>query len=398
MTLKVIFRTFPRIFYTRCSTTLSAGGIRQQFTNAENIQMSMYGSEFLHNIKEHLCVADEDPPNVQFNENGYLFLATENGAHILEENSKLQKELGAKVELLSPTQLKARHPWLNTSDIALASYGFQNEGWFDPWSLLSAFRKKATSLGARYIDGEVTGFDFSHVSPSECNSYGGCGRRVKGVQVAMLNSPEVNTVNCSYVIVAAGASSKEVGMMADIGLGTAEDQLDLPIPVEPRKRYIYVCHAPDGPLLDCPFVIQPDGSYFRREGLGGMYIMGKSPTEEQEPNCDKLTVDYDFFDEEIWPFVAHRAKAFENLKMKSAWAGYYDFNTFDQNGIIGYHPAYPNLLVATGFSGHGIQQSPAVGQAITELLLNNCTVSIDLSRMGFDRFRNNTPLLEKNII
>ncbi|XP_071948064.1 FAD-dependent oxidoreductase domain-containing protein 1-like [Antedon mediterranea] len=384
--------------YTRCASTLAAGGIRQQFSNAENIQMSMYSAEFLHNIKENLCVADEDPPDVQFNEHGYLFLATERGAHILQENHKIQRELGAKVELLSPTMLKERHPWMNTDDIALASYGYENEGWFDPWSLLSAFRKKAISLGAKYVDGEVSGFQYSEVKPNESMAYGGCGRRITGVKVRMLNSPETNVVNCSYVVMAAGPTSKEVGMLADIGCGPADGLLDLMIPVEPRKRYVYVCHAPEGPTLDCPFVIMPDGSYFRREGFGGMYIAGKSPPEDQEPSCEDLSVDYEWFNDQIWPNLANRVKAFECLKIKNAWAGYYDYNTFDQNGIIGYHPAYPNLVVATGFSGHGIQQSPAVGQAVTELIINGCTVSIDLTKMGFDRLWDGTPLIEKNVI
>lgn len=84
--------------------------------------------------------------------------------------------------------------------------------------------------------------------------------------------------------------------------------------------------------------------------------------------------------------------------MKSSWAGYYEYNTFDQNGIIGRHPYYPNLFIATGFSGHGIQQAPAVGRAISELILESRFCTLDLSKLGFERFVTLEPMKEKNII
>ncbi|XP_033642734.1 FAD-dependent oxidoreductase domain-containing protein 1-like [Asterias rubens] len=386
--------------YTRASTTLSVGGIRQQFSIPANVELSMYSVNFLKTIKEHLCVDDADPPDVQFNQGGYLLLASEQGAEQMMENHRMQREYGAMVELFTAKQLKSRFPWLNTEDVALASYGFENEGWFDPWSLLKAFKEKALSLGAQYINGEVNGFGCVQVprQGAEMAYYTGSGRRVKTVKIRMPNSPEVLQVQCSMVVIAAGAWSGEVAEMLDIGKGSEEDLLDVALPVVPRKRYAYVVHSPDGPVLDCPLVIDNSGTYLRREGLGGNYVCGRGPpTEEEEPHTDNLQVDYEFFEEKVWPHLAHRMPCMENLKVKSAWAGYYDYNTLDQNGIIGNHPAYPNLYMATGFSGHGIQQAPAVGLAVSDLILHGEISAFDLSDLSFDRVMQNKPLFEKCI-
>ncbi len=128
----------------------------------------------------------------------------------------------------------------------------------------------------------------------------------------------------------------------------------VPLPVEPRKRYVYCVHAPEGPGLNCPLVIDPSGTYFRREGYGGHYLCGRSPlNREMEPSIDNLDVDHDFFEEHVWPKIANRVDAFNNIKLHSAWAGYYDYNFWDQNAIIGRHPVHDNVYFATGFSGHG---------------------------------------------
>ncbi|XP_071501753.1 FAD-dependent oxidoreductase domain-containing protein 1-like [Diadema antillarum] len=387
--------------YTRASSVLSCGGIRQQFSVPENILMSMYSAHFLRNLKQNLCVDDADPPDIQFNPQGYLCLASEKGADIMRDNYKTQCELGAKIELLTAKKLQERFPWMNTEDVELGAYGLENEGWFDPYLLTKAFKHKAESLGARYCHGEVVGFECSQTSPglSAAELSAGEGKRIKSVKVRMPNSPEIIDVDCAMAVICAGAWSGQLASMLDIGRGTQKQLLDVPLPVEPRKRYVYVCHCPSGPGLDAPMVINQEGSYFRREGLGGNYIMGSGPrTDEEEPKTTDMNVDYDFFDEVVWPSISKTVPAFECLKLKSAWAGFYDYNTVDQNAIIGFHPAYPNLLMATGFSGHGIQQSPAVGQAISDLVFEGKFVEIDLTRMGFDRLVKRMPIREQCII
>uniref|UniRef100_A0A672ZR94 FAD-dependent oxidoreductase domain-containing protein 1 n=1 Tax=Sphaeramia orbicularis TaxID=375764 RepID=A0A672ZR94_9TELE len=384
--------------YSRASTVLSAGGIRQQFSLLENIHLSLASADFMRNINDHLFVLKEDPVDLQFNHSGYMFLANEQVAHIMEENYRTQRSAGAEVSLLSPTQVKEKFPWINTDGVALASYGLENEGWFDPWSLLNAFRRKAVSMGVVQCCGEVTGFKYKTNVVNSVDGEQMFIRRIQSVKVQMPNSLEYQPVECAIVVNAAGAFSGKLAEMLGIGSSPEDSIAGIPLPVEPRKRYIYVVHCPDGPGLDTPFLIDYSGVYFRREGLGGNYITGTSPEEDEEPDTSNLDVDHEFFVDKVWPSLAHRVPAFEKLKVTSAWAGFYDYNTFDQNGIIGVHPLINNMYFATGFSGHGLQQSPAVGRGVAELILDGNFRTLDLSGLSFRRILTQEPMLERNIV
>lgn len=335
--------------YQKASTCLSVGGLRQQFSVVENIQMSLYGADFLRNVKDHLG----NDVAVNFTPFGYLMLASEQGAEQLQENSKLQNTLGAKNEILTASRLKERFPWINTEGIAVGCHGLEKEGWFDPWALLWGFKKRAIEYGAHYTEAELVGFEFQKnphilaegIRPGE---YEGTDR----AYLKMKNG-EIRDVKFSIVIIAAGAQSGEVAKLARIGTG--KGMLSIPLPVEPRKRFVYVfqCENDRGPGINTPLTIDPTGTYFRRDGLGGNYLAGKSPLPSEEPSVDNLDVDHSYFDNSVWPNLAKLVPNFEAVKVKSAWAGFYEYNTFDENGIIGPHPYYNNMYIATGFSGHG---------------------------------------------
>lgn len=196
---------------------------------------------------------------------------------------------------------------------------------------------------------------------------------------------------------AAGARSGQIARQANIGNGSGT--LSTPLPVEPRKRFVYVftTQGENAPGPGTPLTVDLDGTYFRRDGMGSNFITGRSPNQHTEPAVNNLDVDHEFFETDIWPTLAKRCNAFESIKVCGSWAGYYEYNTFDENGIVGPHTFYKNLLIATGFSGHGIQQSPAVGRAISELILDGRFKSIDLSRLGFDRIASNRRMCESNI-
>ncbi|KAG8186200.1 hypothetical protein JTE90_008730 [Oedothorax gibbosus] len=381
--------------YTRSSSALSVGGIRQQFSLPENIELSLYSSEFLRNVKQHLSILDDDPPDISFQPHGYLFLATEAGAEQIIQNHRLQTELGAKIELYRPKQLKEKFPWLNVEGIELGAYGVENEGWFDPWALLSAFKKKACSLGANYVNAEVIGFEFEDRNPILGPERGDPLLRTNYMYVKD-DEGEVQCIEFAFLVVAGGAYSAEIARMLNIGTGRGP--LAVPLPVEPRKRYVYVFNCPNGPSLDMPLIVDPTGTYVRREGLGGKYICGRSPAAGEEPDVSNLEVDYNFFEKEVWPSLAKRVPAFEAVKVSSAWAGYYDYNTFDQNAIVGMHPYFPNIYFATGFSGHGIQMAPAIGRAMMELLIDKEYTTLDLKRFSMKRVFNDHPIYEQNIV
>uniref|UniRef100_H3CDP4 FAD-dependent oxidoreductase domain-containing protein 1 n=1 Tax=Tetraodon nigroviridis TaxID=99883 RepID=H3CDP4_TETNG len=398
--VKVVVVEKPSHHYSQASTVLSVGGIRQQFSLPENIYLSLASADFLRNINEHLDVLNEDPVDLQFNQSGYLFLASEGTAHIMEENYRTQRNAGAQVSLLSPAQVKETFPWINTAGVALASHaGLENEGWFDPWSLLNAFRRKSMSMGVFSCHGQVTDFKYTTNVVTTVDGDQLQLKRIHSVKVQMPRSLEYQPVECSLVVNAAGASSAKLAEMLGVGAASEDAVAGIAVPVEPRKRrYVYVVHCPEGPGLDTPLVIDPSGVYFRREGLGGHYITGASPSESQEPDANNLDVDHQFFEEKIWPHLANRVPAFERLKVTSAWAGFYDYNTFDQNAIIGLHPLINNMYFATGFSGHGLQHSPAVGRAVAELILDGSFQTLDLSALGFRRILTQEPMLERNVV
>jgi len=218
-------------------------------------------------------------------------------------------------------------------------------------------------------------------------------RRVRWVKVRLPNGT-VREIQCARLIMASGAATGDLFYdLMDAGK-SKEGLMAFPVPIEPRKRYVYTFHAPNGPPLATPMVVDPSGAYFRREGLGNVYLAGKSPEEHEEPPTTDLEVDHEWFQEKVWPLLAHRVPGFEALKMMGSWAGFYEYNVFDQNGIVGYHPILTNVCVAAGFSGHGIQHSLGVGRAIQELICEGEFQSIDLSKFDPLRVMMDKPIYE----
>ncbi|XP_015426823.1 PREDICTED: FAD-dependent oxidoreductase domain-containing protein 1 isoform X2 [Myotis davidii] len=378
--------------YSQASTGLSVGGIRQQFSLPENIQLSLFSVDFLRNIN----VRAVKFPLVELGLHCSLYTLILTNIHTGTRVSLRQE--GAKVCLMSPEQLQNKFPWINTDGVALASYGLEGEGWFDPWCLLQGLRRKVQSLGVLFCQGEVTRFSTSSSRMQTSSGNEVTMKRIHEVHVKMDHSLEYQPVECALVINAAGAWSGQVAELAGIGKGPPGTLEGTRLPVEPRKRYVYFWHCPEGPGLETPFMADTSGAYFRREGLGHNYVGGCSPTEEEEPDPGNLEVDHDFFQDKVWPHLAHRVPAFQSLKVRSAWAGYYDYNTFDQNGVVGPHPLVVNMYFATGFSGHGLQQAPAVGRAVAEMVLKGQFQTIDLSSLLFSRFYLGEKVEERNII
>ena len=351
--------------YSRASTPRSAGSIRQQFSTPENIRMSQFGMAFLRDLDRHLGV-DGDPVDVGYRENGYLFLASPEGVPVLEANHAVQRACDAAVELLDPAQLVAKFPWLATDGIAAGSFGTANEGWFDPHTLLMAFRRKARAQGVVYVEDEVLAID----------------RR--GGTVAAVTLASGGRIACGTMVCAAGPNAGRVAALAGVDL-----------PVAHRKRYVYVFDCKDR-FPKMPLVICPNGVWVRPEGAG--YVCGTSPDEADDPDCEDLELDYAMFEEVIWPTIAERVPAFEAIRLSNAWAGHYDYNTVDHNGIIGRHPEVTNLVFANGFSGHGLQQAPATGRAVSELILHGRFTTLDLSRFAYTRFAEGRLVHELNVV
>lgn len=351
--------------YRDCSTARSAGGIRQQFSTPENIAMSQVTLALFRRLKT-MFGAEAD---VAFREQGYLIMASADGEPTLAENVKLQQSMGADIALLGASGIETRFPWLSTDGAATASFGESGEGWFDPMSLANLFRKSAIANGAAIVSDRVAGFEIDG--------------RVRSVSLA-----GGGRIACGHVVNAAGPWAGELAALAGLAL-----------PVEPRKRHVYVidCREASEAMRLAPLTVDPSGVWFRPEGR--LFLCGRSPARDQEPPAAGLDdIDYGFFEQEVWPLLAARVPAFESVKVVNAWAGFYDYNTLDQNAVIGPHPRVPNFYFANGFSGHGAQQAAAAGRAVAELIARGAFQAIDLTRLGYERIAGNAPLPERNVI
>lgn len=355
--------------YATCSTGRSAGGLRQQFSTPENIAMSRVTLALIRELDAAARAEGKADSGLSFREQGYLILASESGKPVLAQNLETQKAAGADVVMLDAAGIAARFPWMTTDGLAAGTFGRSGEGWLDPVALMTYFRDSAIKAGVAIVKGKVEGIE--------------AGDRAKAVRLA-----DGRRIACGALVVAAGGATGKVAALAGIE-----------VPVEPRKRYVYVLDCRDAPdaLRKGPLTVDPTGVWFRPEGA--RFICGVSPEEKDEPDPSELeTIDHSVFEEQVWPVIAARVPVFEAVKVVSAWAGNYDYNTLDQNAIIGAIPEIPNLYVVTGFSGHGLQQSAAAGRAIAELITAERFTTIDLTRFGYERVLKNEPLRELNVI
>ena len=351
--------------YRQASSALSASSIRQQFSTEANIKISQFGIDFLRRVGQLLALGD-DVPDIALHERGYLFLASPTGAAALASNHRLQRACGAEVALMDVESLGRRFPWMSSTGLAAATLGLNGEGWFDGYSLLQAFKRKAIALGASYRRAAVSGLE----------------RRGQAIEAVRLD--DGTRIACATVVNAAGPRARLIAEMAGLAL-----------PVEARKRCVFVFDARTR-IADCPLVIDPSGVWFRPEGE--LFICGCPPPAGIDAETFDLEVDYFLFDDIIWPALAARVPAFAAVKVVNAWAGHYEFNTFDQNAILGPHPDVPNFVLANGFSGHGLQQSPAVGRAIAELIAFGGYRTLDLAAFAIERVLESRPLREANVV
>jgi FAD-dependent oxidoreductase domain-containing protein 1 len=339
--------------YQYAATTLSAASFRTQFSLPLNVRMSLFGASFLEAMADRVGLVRR----------AYLVLAGPQGEATLRANHAMQLAEGAKVAMFEGPQIAARFPWLNAADLACATLGLENEGWFDAYSLLRAVRSDAIARGARFLHDEGIAIDIA-------------AGRATGVRAT-----SGDCLAADHVVIAAGPASGRVA--ATIGI---------PLPVEPRKRTAFMIRAPlDGSAM--PLVFDTSGMWIRPEGDG--FICGISPSADNDPHPgDDFNPDMYLLEDPLWPILAHRIPALEQLRLQRAWAGHYDQCLLDHNAVIGPIPGISNLIVASGFSGHGVQHGPATGRAVSELIRFGEYRSLDLTPLGYQRVRDDHPMWE----
>lgn len=353
--------------YTNASTSHTNSCIRQQFSNPVNIRISRYGAHFINTFREQLG-GDPDIPNIFTDYFGYLYLAADDtrAAH-LRRSQALQAELGAATVIMSPDEISAAYPFLHVADIVCGSHNPVNEGYFDSGTMFESWRRKARDNGAEYVQAEVVDLEL-------------VDDRVRAIRLA-----GGHRVSCSTVVNAAGPRAVEVARLAGLRL-----------PVEPRKRFSFLFTAAEPLEATLPLTIDPSGIHVRSDGAA--YLVGCTPDPDPAVDYDDFTMDHNIFEEKVWPALAHRIPAFERLKVTARWAGHYAYNTLDQNVVVGRHPRVENFIFANGFSGHGLQQAPAIGRGVAELICHGDYRSLDLSSLGYQRIADNRPFGEQAII
>ncbi len=356
--------------YAKSATAHTNSCMRQQFSNELNIHISQFSADFVKNLSAYMG-NDERIPELFIQNYGYMYLAdNQNFASVLQESHAVQQKAGAATRLMTPEVIKQHYPFYNVDDIALGSINTVDEGYWDCNTVFDCWRRSAREHGVEFIDNEVVSIS-TNTQKNKVNSI-------------LLKTGE--TINCSKLVNATGTRGALTAQMVGID-----------IPIEPRKRYTWIFSAEKPLDQDLPLTIDPSGVHFRQDGKD-TYLAGGHSEYDPAVDYDDFIMDFSLWEEHIWPVIAHRIPQFEAIKVINEWAGHYDFNTFDHNAIVGPHTEIDNFIFLNGFSGHGLQQSPALGRGTAEFITYGEYRSLDLSPFHYERILNNTPLVEKAII
>jgi len=355
--------------YEFSSTAHTNSCMRQQFSAEINIRISQFAAEFVKNFRQFM---GDDPrvPDVVLQSYGYMYLAdTEAFASVLRDSQRTQQACGAGTRHMTAAEVGAAYPFYHLDDIIAANHNLIDEGYFDGNTLFDWWKRSAREKGVEYIANEVVAMT----------------RNAAGTKVESVTLKSGDIVSCGKVVNASGPRAVLTARMAGIE-----------IPVEPRKRYTFIFDAEQPLDRDLPLTIDPSGVHMRTDGQ--YYLAGCPPDTDGAVDYDDFVEDHDIWQDKVWPIIANRIPQFEAIKLVNSWAGHYAYNTLDQNAIIGPHSEVANFFFVNGFSGHGFQQSPAMGRGVSELLVHGEFRSLDLSDFGYQRIANNQPFVEKAVI
>ena len=331
------------------------------------IAQSEFGAEFVKNFKTYMGGGPELPqPIIQ--SFGYMYLAdTQSFADQLKIDQKMQSACGAGTKHMSRDEIAAAYPFYQLDDIIAGNHNLIDEGYFDGGTLFDWWKRKAKQNGVEYIHNEIIAMARS-------------GNRIASIT---LKTGEI--ISCGTVVNCSGTRGRLTAAMAGIE-----------IPVEPRKRMTFIFDAEKPLDRDLPLTIDPSGVHMRSEG--NYYMTGGPPDDDSAVDYNDFDMDHGIWESKIWPAVANRIPQFEAIKVINSWAGHYDYNVLDQNAILGPHSVITNFMFCNGYSGHGFQQSPAMGRGLSELITYGEFRTLDLSPFSFSRIERNEPFLEKAVI
>ncbi len=353
--------------YEFAATSHTNSCIRQQFSNEINIQISQFGAEFIRDFRTFMG-GDPDVPALTLQSFGYLYLAdTPAFAAALKEAQQIQAGLGAATRHMTRDEIAESYPFYQLDDILAGNHNTRNEGYFDGGTMFDWMRRMARRGGVEYLADEVVALDRK-------------GGRVEGVTLK-----SGTTLSCDVVVNATGTRGAQTARMAG-----------LDIPIEARKRYSYVFDAAHPLAQDLPLTIDPSGVHMRSDGR--YYLAGGRADDDPAVAVDDFTADHSLWEDKFWPIIANRIPQFAQIRLVNMWVGHYDYNTLDQNAILGPHPEVSNFMFVNGFSGHGLQQAPALGRGLAERIAYGSYRSLDLTPFSVERVLRGEKFMEKAVI
>jgi len=356
--------------YENSSTMHTNSCMRQQFSAELNVRISQFAADFVKNIRDYMG-GDDRVPELSIRNFGYMYFADNNDfADVLRESQQVQLKTGAATVLMSPEEIKQKYPFYNVDDIVLGSINTVDEGYWDGTAVFDWWRRQSKERGVEYVSNEVVAMT----------------KNASGTKVESVTLKSGEVISCGKVLNATGPRAAHTAKISGIE-----------IPVEPRKRFSWIFAAEEPLDQDLPLTIDPSGVHVRENG-GGTYQCGGHSDIDPAVDFDDFVMDFDIWENHVWPILATRIPQFEAIKVQNEWAGHYAYNTFDHNAILGPHTQVENFFFLNGFSGHGLQQSPAMGRGAAEMLIYGEYRTLDMTPFNYARIPNNNPIIEKAVI
>jgi sarcosine oxidase, subunit beta len=327
------------------STSKAAGGIRVQFSTRVEVEFSLRGIEFFKRFEDEMGVPCD------YRQEGYLILLfDEADLARYRKNVELQTSLGAEVHIVKPDEARAIVPELNVDDVVAAAWG-PMDGYASPNDVVQAYANQARARGVRILEG----------TPATAIE-------LEGDRVTAVLTPE-GRIETPLVVNAAGPQAPLIARM-----------VRREIPVDPRRRHIFVTDEFAGVRHPMPLVIDRQSGFYCRSEQRQVLMSAGDVGATTEFSA---SVDWSMLGETVDKAV-RRIPVLEGASIRHAWAGLRPL-TPDEHAILDWAPDLRGLYLAVGFCGHGFQHSPATGQIVSEIL-TGAPPSIDITDLSLARF------------
>jgi FAD-dependent oxidoreductase domain-containing protein 1 len=354
----------PDLTHARAATPASMGGVRTQYGVASNLALARYGLDFYAKFDDALA-GGWGRPRGHFRRGGYLLLAHPSNEAALRKRCAAQQAIGVGVEWLAPEDIRRVVPALTVDGVAGALWT-RDDGYVSPRGALQGFVERSRELGATWRQDEVVGLQLEG----------------KHATVHLRGAGPVST---PVVVLAAGAWSRELAGLAGVEL-----------PVHPLRRQACLVQLGAPPATPLPMTLDRSVNIaFRSDTETADHLLVSRQLPDEAPGF-RFDWDVESFASYIAPRLRRYLPGSGEPRLQRGWAGHYDVSP-DENPILGAHPEHPALLIAAGFSGHGLMLAPATGRITSELIRLGRSQTLDARPYRLTRFAEGEPIVDPQI-